>query len=251
MREGKVVVLGLGNVLRRDDGAGLRALSLLRERLRPREGREGGDEGAPTGVELVDGAASPFEALAGKGGGKLVVLDAAKGGGRPGTIYRAGCEALSGWGPRATFYPGAEAGAASAPSPSVSGPAGSESPGGVQPDRARPEARPARRVRRLESEAMSLHGMGLIEALVQLALSGDSWDETVVLGIEPADLDWGEALSPAVEKALPRLVEAAAQETGLDLRAREPKGARAPESGSASRKNRRATSKTERLKSRA
>jgi hydrogenase maturation protease len=81
---GKTVVLGLGNILRRDDGVGVRALPHVRERL-----------GATDEIRLVDGGTAPFEALVGHGGGALVVLDAANGDGPPGAVYVAGREDIA------------------------------------------------------------------------------------------------------------------------------------------------------------
>jgi len=75
----RTVVLGLGNTIRRDDGVGMRAIELLRRRM-------GRGKGA---VELVEGGVSAFDALAGRGGGRLFVVDAAEGIGEPGTVYRA------------------------------------------------------------------------------------------------------------------------------------------------------------------
>jgi len=73
-----VLVLGVGNVLMRDDGLGPKIVELLRER------------GNCTGVELVDGGTSPFDVLSAyTGGGKLLVVDAVDGGEEPGAVYRA------------------------------------------------------------------------------------------------------------------------------------------------------------------
>jgi len=84
----KVTILGLGNVLRRDEGVGMLAIGLLRERLSA--SADAGPE-----VDLVEGGVAAFEALAGRGGGRLMVVDAARGGGPPGTVYRAGREDMA------------------------------------------------------------------------------------------------------------------------------------------------------------
>jgi len=78
------VVLGLGNTIRRDESVGMRAV----ERLRRRMGERNAGEPCDT-VELVEGGVSAFDALSGRGGGRLFVVDAAEGGGEPGTVYRA------------------------------------------------------------------------------------------------------------------------------------------------------------------
>jgi len=154
----RVVVLGLGNTLRRDDGVGPRVVAALAERV-----RTGGNQ--VRGVELLEGGLSPFDALCGRGGGKLLVIDAARGGGAPGTVYRAGRD-------------------------------------GIEPS----------------GEVISSHGLGLAEALAQLELSGDRWDEVVLLGVEPADTGWGEDLSPQVERVLAEVVNMAERELALQGR---------------------------------
>jgi hydrogenase maturation protease len=73
-----IVVLGLGNLLRRDEGLGIRALELLRERYR-----------LPEAVQLVDGGTLGLELLSYlEGAQRLLVLDAALTEGPPGTLLR-------------------------------------------------------------------------------------------------------------------------------------------------------------------
>lgn len=59
----------------------------------------------------------------------------------------------------------------------------------------------------------SLHDVGLLDALELAAASGYR-PETVILGVVPERIDWGEELSPAVEAAVPRIVAAVLQEIG-------------------------------------
>ena len=74
----QVVVLGMGNVLRRDEGLGIRALQRLSERYSPREG-----------LEFVDGGTLGLELLSYlEGADRLLVLDAALTDGPPGTLLR-------------------------------------------------------------------------------------------------------------------------------------------------------------------
>jgi hydrogenase maturation protease len=72
-----VLVLGVGNILRRDDGfadAVLRALEA---------------EALPAGVELFDAGTSAIDLMdVFAGRDKLVVIDAVRGGREPGTLYR-------------------------------------------------------------------------------------------------------------------------------------------------------------------
>ncbi len=77
-RKGEIVVLGLGNLLRRDEGLGIRALWRLRDEypLAPE-------------VQLVDGGTLGLELLSYlEGADRLLVLDAALTGGPPGTLLR-------------------------------------------------------------------------------------------------------------------------------------------------------------------
>ena len=79
----KVVVLGVGNLLAGDDGVGVHAVRALEE------------TGLPEGVGAFDlGTALldlPAEA---EGAGKLIVIDAVRSGGKPGTVYREDLDGL-------------------------------------------------------------------------------------------------------------------------------------------------------------
>jgi len=77
VRAGKIVVLGVGNLLLRDEGAGVHLIQKLRE-------MEIGE-----GVELVDGGTSLLDFLPQmKHISKLIIVDAVKLGGKPGRTYR-------------------------------------------------------------------------------------------------------------------------------------------------------------------
>jgi len=72
----KALVVGVGNVLRQDDGLGVHLVRALAGRL-------------PPGVEAVDAGTSALDALwEGDGVARLVLVDAVAGGEPPGTIYR-------------------------------------------------------------------------------------------------------------------------------------------------------------------
>lgn len=76
MTHGRVVVIGVGNDLRGDDGAGLAAARLVRA-------------ASPAGVEVVESAGDPAAIVEGWDGALLaIVLDAARGGAPPGTLAR-------------------------------------------------------------------------------------------------------------------------------------------------------------------
>lgn len=73
-----VVVLGMGNVLRRDEGLGIRALERLQEQY-----------ALPAGVRLVDGGTLGLDLLSYlEDADRVLVLDAALTDGPPGTLIR-------------------------------------------------------------------------------------------------------------------------------------------------------------------
>lgn len=75
--ENKIIVLGIGNLLLKDEGVGVHLLKELEE------------ENLPSSVELVDGGTSTLNILPLlKGARKIIVIDAMKAGDEPGSIYR-------------------------------------------------------------------------------------------------------------------------------------------------------------------
>ncbi|MGA2157671.1 MAG: hydrogenase maturation protease [Dehalococcoidia bacterium] len=72
-----IAVLGIGNPLRRDDGLGIRVITEMR------------DSDKYSGVEIIDGGTAPdLLSLLNENIRKLIIVDALRGGGRPGTLYR-------------------------------------------------------------------------------------------------------------------------------------------------------------------
>jgi len=74
----KVVVLGMGNILLKDEGIGVHVAHALQEAPSP----------ADVEMEVLDGGTLPDAPLAFGEVDKLVVVDAVQGGGKPGAIYR-------------------------------------------------------------------------------------------------------------------------------------------------------------------
>lgn len=73
----KLAVLGIGNLLCRDDGIGIRVIELMR------------DSHEFEDIVLIDGGSNPdLLSLLDKNVEKLIVVDAIKSGGPPGSIYR-------------------------------------------------------------------------------------------------------------------------------------------------------------------
>jgi hydrogenase maturation protease len=74
-----VLILGIGNILLRDEGVGVHAVRLLAE------------QALPPGIDILDGGTSGADLVDHLDGRtKVVVIDAALGDGAPGTVYR--CE---------------------------------------------------------------------------------------------------------------------------------------------------------------
>jgi hydrogenase maturation protease len=59
------------------------------------------------------------------------------------------------------------------------------------------------------SSGLSVHQLGVADLIAALALVSAKPQDIVVLGVQPANTDWGTSLSPAVEASLPWLVDAA------------------------------------------
>jgi hydrogenase maturation protease len=58
----------------------------------------------------------------------------------------------------------------------------------------------------------SVHQLGVADLLVALRILASQTPAVVLLGVQPASLEWGTELSPAVAAVLPVLVEAAVAE---------------------------------------
>jgi len=72
----RIVVVGVGNLLLKDEGVGIHVIKHLQEM------------DLPPDVELIDGGTAPDLIAYIKAGDKLIIVDSAKAGGEPGAIYR-------------------------------------------------------------------------------------------------------------------------------------------------------------------
>ena len=72
----RIVVVGVGNLLLKDEGVGIHVVQHLQEM------------DLPPDIELIDGGTAPDLIAYIKAGDKLIIVDAAKAGGEPGTVYR-------------------------------------------------------------------------------------------------------------------------------------------------------------------
>ena len=146
-----VLVLGIGNSLLRDEGAGIHALNQLREQLADRDD-----------ITFLDGGTLSFT-LAGAIGetSHLIVLDAAQLDAAPGhsqVFEGAAMDAFIG-----------------------------------------------------SNRKCSVHEVSLLDLLAIAHLSDHLPPQRALIGIQPAEIDWGEHPSPAVAAAMPRICAQAIQ----------------------------------------
>jgi hydrogenase maturation protease len=147
----RTVVIGVGNLLLKDEGIGIHAVKTLQE------------IDLPPDVNLIDGGTSPDLIACTRAGDKLIIIDAARAGGEPGDVYRFLPEDLA-------------------------------------------EGR---------QTLTSAHEMGVVENLKIMTLTGSSPRETVIIGVEPEEIDWGTELSPRLRERLPEIVKVVLREMGL------------------------------------
>ena len=76
MAMARIVVIGVGNLLMRDEGVGIHVIKALQEM------------DLPADIELIDGGTSPDLIAFTRAGDKLIIVDAAKAGGEGGAVYR-------------------------------------------------------------------------------------------------------------------------------------------------------------------
>jgi hydrogenase maturation protease len=146
----RVVVIGVGNLLLRDEGIGIHVVQALQEM------------DLPPDVRIIDGGTSPDLIACTRAGDKMIIVDAARAGGKPGTVYR--------------FLPGDLAGTDGTPA--------------------------------------SVHEIGVVENLSLMSLTGNQPGETVIIGIEPAEIGWGIQLSEGLRRRFPDIVRAVLKEIG-------------------------------------
>ncbi len=144
MEESKVrfAVVGVGNLLLKDEGIGVHIAHALQQ------------IDIPYNVKIIDGGTSLDLPDCLENVDKLIIIDAVKTGGQPGTIYR--------------FHP-------------------------YDMD--------------IESEGIiSLHELGLAQSLKMMRLIGNEPKETVIIGIEPKEIDWGTELSAELQQKIPEII---------------------------------------------
>lgn len=145
-----VLVLGLGNILLRDEGIGVRVVEQLQK------------QSLPSNIDVIDGGTASLDVLLlAQNIDKLVIIDALKAGNKPGSIYKASFDASQ-----------------------------------------RKEIENA-----FEHDCkISLHQMGLIDALAAAEKTNCAPKEIVIIGVEPQEIDYGLELTDEVKKKIPEIV---------------------------------------------
>jgi len=144
----RIVVIGVGNLLMQDEGIGIHAVQALQAM------------DLPPDVKLIDGGTSPDLISYTHAGDKMIIIDAARAGGKPGTIYRFKPEDIA---------------------------AG-------------------------KGSLTSAHEMGVAENLNLMTITGNQPEEVIIIGIEPAVIDWGMELSSQLQQSLPAIVQVVLKE---------------------------------------
>ena len=149
---GRILVLGIGNLLLKDEGVGVHiAQRMMKMSL-------------PENVAVVDGGTATLDILPLVNDvDRLIIVDAMKGGGTPGTIYKLPPEDIA---------------------------------------------------QHSQQPLLSLHQIELLQMLDMCALIG-SKPPTVIIGIEPKEIDFAVELSSEVEEKIPRVIEFILEEITL------------------------------------
>jgi hydrogenase maturation protease len=134
-------VLGIGNTLLRDEGIGCHVANALAEIPLP-------------DVEIIDAGTCPDVWQFIEDTDKLIIVDAVKGGGMPGQIYR------------------------------------------FHPEDVTLEQKPL----------LSMHDIGLVDNLILMQLR-QNIGETVIIGVEPKDINWGLELSAELQGKVSQIID--------------------------------------------
>ena len=155
---GRVLVLGLGNILLKDEGIGVHIVEQLQK------------QDLPGNVEIIDGGTSGLDILLSQEDlDKLVVIDALRAGGEPGTIYKA-------------RFKGEE----------------------------RDEL--TKIFTADKDSKISLHQVGLIEALAAAEKLNHAPREIVIIGVEPKDVVHGLELTEQVKQRVTQIINIVLEE---------------------------------------
>jgi len=171
----RILILGIGNILLRDEGIGVHVVNQLQK------------YGLPDNVEVIDGGTAGLDILLSqKGVNKLVVVDAIRAGNKPGTIIKFKIQ-------NSKHVPSTSSGQA------LSGTEGFKIPGAGFSD-GQPQ--------------ISLHQVNLLEALSAAEKMNCVPEEVTVIGVEPAEIDWGLELTEKAAQSIPKVIEQVLEEIG-------------------------------------
>lgn len=152
------MILGLGNILLKDEGIGVHIAGRLQK------------PALPCNVEVIDGGTAGLDILLSqKDLYKLVVIDAVRAGKEPGTIYKARLK-------------GQETGELT------------------------------RILARGKDAKISLHQVGLIDALAVAEKMNRAPEEIVIIGIEPGEVNCGLELTKPVKRSIPDVIKKVLEE---------------------------------------
>ena len=140
----KIAIIGVGNILLKDEGTGVRVVRELENEYT-----------FPPDIALIDGGTDgPHLTSLVADYDEIIVIDAVDGGEKPGTLYRFNLKDIA-----------------------------FDSP-----------------------THLSIHQMGVLEALDQVKLLGKE-PEVTFIGVEPQDISpWGMDLSPVIEEKIPEII---------------------------------------------
>ena len=159
----RVLVIGLGNILLKDEGIGVHIARQLEK------------QGLPSNVEVIDGGTSGLDVLLSQEGSyKFVVVDAIRAGKKPGTIYKGRFKA--GEKNKLTQIFGQD-----------------------------------------KESKISLHQVGLLEALTAAEKMNCAPEEVIIIGAEPGEVDCGLELTQPMKRRVPEIIEKVLEEIKDDI----------------------------------
>lgn len=142
--------MGIGNILLKDEGIGIHLINTIKDSPSPQD----------VDLKIIDGGTSPDVFYQLREMDKLIIVDAARGGGDPGSIYR------------------------------------------FRPTETTLE----------DKDYLSLHEISVFESLRIMECVDEGPKDTVIIGVEPKEVDWGTELSPELEHKIPQVVKLVMEE---------------------------------------
>ena len=149
----RITIIGLGNILLKDEGVGVWIARELEKR------------NLPQSIKIIDGGTASLDIfLSMKNIYKLIIIDALKGGGKPGSIYR--------------LY--------------------------------------TRDLLDTSESCVSLHQMSVLDTMSIVKIIRDIPLETVIIGVEPKEIDWGLGVTSDIKRKFPEITDIVLEEVEND-----------------------------------